>query len=86
MKRKIVLFYGYQRFKYVRKGEYVTKDKRIIPMLVMQSYCPDCGKKYEVMIPKSALASGVSLNRRCKKCKNPRVCIPATRLKIFGIL
>ena len=86
MRRKIVLFYGYQRFKYVRTDEYETKDKRIIPMLVMQSYCPDCGKKYEAMIPKSALASGVSLNRRCKKCKRPKVHMPATRLKIFGIL
>ena len=86
MKSNLVLFYGYQRFKYVRKSKHVTKDKRLITMLVLQSYCPDCGKRYETMIPKNALHNNGSLNRRCDDCKNPKVPVPATRLKIFGSL
>jgi hypothetical protein len=86
MKSNLVLFYGYQRFKYVRKSEHVTKDKRIIPMLVLQSYCPDCGKKYEATIMKKGFKKNASLNRRCDNCKKPGVPVPATRIKIFGSL
>ena len=36
-------------------------------------------------ITKRALKNNRSLNRRCEKCKQPRVTIPATRKRLFGL-
>lgn len=85
MNSKIVVFLGYQRFKCVGIKEYRKKNSRVVPLLIMQSYCPDCGRKYETMIRKKVFKSTWSLNRRCDKCKKPGVRIRATRCKIFGI-
>jgi hypothetical protein len=86
MKSKLVVFNGSQRFKYVGKKPYrKKKNGRKISLLRMQSYCPDCSHKYEVLTTKKNLKKG-SFNRRCKKCKQPGVPIPATQRKIFGSL
>jgi hypothetical protein len=85
MASNIVAFIGYQRFKCVGKKRAVTKDGRKIRLLIMRSYCPDCGRPYETTITKRALLNNRSLNRRCDDCKQPRVTISATRKKLFGI-
>jgi Zn finger protein HypA/HybF involved in hydrogenase expression len=85
MKSKIVAFIGYQRFKCIGKKDSSTKNGRPIRLLIMQSYCPDCGKRFETTITKRALKNNRSLNRRCEKCKQPRVTIPATRKRLFGL-
>ena len=79
------MFFGYQRFKCIGRKRSVTKDGRKIRLLIMQSYCPDCGKTFETTVTKRALIYNRSLNRRCDDCKQPRVSIPATRKKLFGI-
>jgi hypothetical protein len=89
MKSKLVVFNGSQRFKYVGKKPYrKKKNGRKISLLRMQSYCPDCSHKYEVLTTKKNLKNlkKGSFNRRCKKCKQPGVPIPATQRKIFGSL
>jgi hypothetical protein len=85
MKNNIVAFIGYQRFKCIGKKDSSTKNGRPIRLLIMQSYCPDCGNKYETTITKRALINNRSLNRRCDKCKKPRVTISSTRKKLFGL-
>jgi hypothetical protein len=85
MKSKIVAFIGYQRFKCVGKKRGITKGGRKIRLLIMRSYCPDCGRPYETTITKRALLNNRSLNRRCADCKQPRVTIPVTRKRLFGI-
>ena len=69
MKRKIVAFIGYQRFRCIGRKRRLTKDGRKIWLLIIQSHCPDCGKRFEVKTTKIRLKTGGSLNRRCPGCK-----------------
>jgi hypothetical protein len=85
MKSKIVAFIGYQRFKCIGIKDASTKNGRPIRLLKMQSHCPECGKPFVTTITKRALRNNRSLNRRCEKCKNPRVTIETTRKKLFGL-
>jgi hypothetical protein len=85
MKNKIVMFIGCQRFKCIGKRRSVTKDGRKIQLLIMESYCPDCGNRFENTITKKSLIRTGSINRRCDDCKQVGVKIPATRRRIFGI-
>jgi hypothetical protein len=85
MKNNIVAFIGYQRFKCIGMKRSFAKNGRKIRLLIMRSYCPDCGKTFENTITKKSLINKGSLNRRCVDCKQPGVRIPATRRKLFGI-
>jgi hypothetical protein len=85
MEDNIVVFVGYQRFKCIGSKNIVTEDHQKIRLLIMQSYCPDCGKKFETTTTKRALRDNRPLCRRCDNCIQQRVCVSATRIKIFGI-
>jgi hypothetical protein len=85
MKNKIVAFVGYQRFKCIGEEVAYTEDHRRIRLLIMQSYCPDCGKQFVQRRTKRALKDSHFWCRRCDDCIEQRVCVPATRLKIFSM-
>src|SRR5665213_1885540 len=84
MKNNVVVFFGYQRFKCVGRKKHVTENDRMVWLLKMKSYCPDCGKTFYQTISKTSLINNGSLNRRCEECKQPGVGISTTRRKIFS--
>ena len=81
----IVAFVGYQRFKCIGSKIIVTEDHQKIRLLIMQSYCPDCGKRFKTTTTTRALRDNRALCRRCDNCSQQRECVPATRIKIFAI-
>ena len=83
MKDRIVVFVGYQRFKCIGDKTIINENREKIRLLIMQSYCPDCGKRFETTTTKWALRVNRPLIRRCDNCIQQRVCVSATRLKIF---
>jgi len=84
LKTRISAFIGNQRYRCIGTKKYITEDDRKVQLLIMKSYCPDCGKQFQQLSTKQALING-SLNRRCSKCKRPGLPISATRVNIFGI-
>ena len=67
----IVVFANGQRFKQTGTRKHVTKNGKSCKIIILKSYCPECGSKFETTSTRKQIKQRSIPTRRCKRCAKP---------------